>query len=167
METYKVIEGFEDYSVSDHGNVKTNSTGLIKKVKANGAGYIQVGLNTNNKHYKKYAHVLVASTFILNPESKSFVDHIDNCKANNNITNLRWATPTENARNSSKSKRNTSHVKGVVWDKNRNKWKASISIDGIVINLGRFDKKEDATQARISRANEAFGIYTNACEKII
>jgi len=52
METYKVIEGFEDYSVSDHGNVNNNSTGLIKKVKANGAGYIQVGLTTNKKHYE-------------------------------------------------------------------------------------------------------------------
>ncbi len=77
------------------------------------------------------------------------------------MTNLRWATPTENTQNSSKSKKNTSDVKGVVWDKSRNKWKAHVSIDGIFINLGRFDNIEDAKNVRITRANEAFGIFTN------
>jgi hypothetical protein len=38
-------------------------------------------------------------------------------------------------------------------------------IDGIKVNLGRFNNIEDAKQARIKRANEVFGVFTNDCEK--
>ncbi len=42
-----------------------------------------------------------------------------------------------------------------------------IMIDGIQIHLGLVQKLDDATQARITRANQVFGVFTNACEKII
>ncbi len=167
METYKIIEGFENYSVSDHGNVKNNKTGRIKNVKATKQGYIHASFNKNNKKVSKMVHVFVASTFIPNPENKSFVDHIDNCKTNNNITNLRWATSKENNQNRSMGKNNTSGIVGVSWDKKSNKWQAQIKIDGITVNLGFFTNIEDAKQVRIKRANEAFGIFTHSSEKII
>ncbi len=167
METYKVIEGFEGYSVSDFGNVKNNKTGRIKNVNANDKGYIQVSLNKHKKQYKKMVHVFVALAFSANPENKPFVDHIDNCKTNNNITNLRWATTVQNSQNRSMMSNNTSGARGVSWDKVGKRWIATIAIDGVRINLGRFKTLEDAKQARIIKANQAFGIYTNACEKII
>jgi hypothetical protein len=42
---------------------------------------------------------------------------------------------------------------------------AYITIDKIQINLGYFNNMKDAKKARIDRANQAFGIYINACEK--
>jgi len=45
------------------------------------------------------------------------------------------------------------------------KWIAQIQIDGIKIMLGRYDDIEDAKRARIKKANEAFGVYMNVCEK--
>jgi hypothetical protein len=39
-------------------------------------------------------------------------------------------------------------------------------IDGEKIHIGYYDNLEDAKIARIIRANEAFGVYTNACEKL-
>ena len=39
-------------------------------------------------------------------------------------------------------------------------------IDGIQIHLGYYDNIEDAKTARINKANEAFGVYINACEKL-
>ena len=30
MESFRIIEGFENYSVSDHANVKNNKTGRVK-----------------------------------------------------------------------------------------------------------------------------------------
>jgi len=61
-------------------------------------------------------------------------------------------------------KDNTSNVKGVSYHKKHKKWQASITIDGIRIHLGYFSNIEDAKQARVDRANEAFGVYTNQCE---
>ena len=37
-------------------------------------------------------------------------------------------------------------------------------VDGIAIHLGYFDTIEEATFARQTRANEAFGVFTNTCE---
>lgn len=41
------------------------------------------------------AHRLVALAFISNPENKRTVNHIDNNPSNNDITNLEWATYSE------------------------------------------------------------------------
>ena len=46
--TYKKIEGFEVYSVSDHGNVRNEKTGRILKGKIN-QGYLRVHLMKNNQ----------------------------------------------------------------------------------------------------------------------
>lgn len=43
---------------------------------------------------------------------------------------------------------NSSGTTGISWDKSRNKWIASIQINGKKKNLGRFNKKEDAIEAR-------------------
>ena len=167
MEHYKIIAGFETYSVSDHGNVKNNKTARIMKTRFHPEGYIIVDMRLNKQRYSKRVHILVANAFIANPDEKACVDHIDNIKSNNNINNLRWATNSENQHNKSMMSNNTSGVKGVVWDKDRNKWRAQIMIDGMQIYLGLFENLEDAKQARITRANEAFGVFTNSCEKII
>ena len=167
MEHYKIIAGFETYSVSDHGNVKNNKTARIMKTRFHPEGYIIVDMRLNKQRYSKRVHILVANAFIANPDEKACVDHIDNIKSNNNINNLRWATYSENQHNKSMMSNNTSGVKGVVWDKDRNKWRAQIMIDGMQIYLGLFENLEDAKRARMIRANQAFGVFTNSCEKII
>jgi hypothetical protein len=96
VETYKKIEGFEDYSVSDHGNVRNDQTGRILKGKDNRCGYLEVTLMKNKKRYYKIIHRLSAEAFLLNPENEKCVDHIDNDRQNNNVINLRFATHSQN-----------------------------------------------------------------------
>jgi len=163
-EEYKPIEDFENYEISNLGSVRNKKTGRILKYFINKDGYYKVMLWKNNKGFNKKIHQLIAQAFIENPENKQCIDHIDNNRLNNNINNLRWATNQENSQNRQLSSNNTSGVKGVSFHKKANKWQAHIKIDGIKIHLGYFDNIEDAKQARVIKAQQAFGVYINSCE---
>ncbi len=164
-EIYKDIEGFDKYEISNLGNVRNKKTGLILKPVISSNGYYTIGLWKNGKRTTKKIHRLIAEAFIPNPENKPKVDHIDNNKQNNNTVNLRWVTSKENNQNSQIYKNNKSGAKGVYYNKQANKWISQIQIDGIIIHIGSFKTLEEAKQARIQKANQVFGVYTNACEK--
>ena len=160
MEEYKLIKNFENYSVSNLGNVKNNNTNKIIK-QYNNQGYKLVHLN--GKYLR--VHRLVAEAFIPNPENKSCVDHKNNIRDDNRIDNLRWATIKENSQNTSISSRNKSGYKGVNWDKRYKRWRASIFENGLKVHLGYFRSLDDAVKARQKKANEVFGEYVNKCEQ--
>jgi hypothetical protein len=164
-ETFKTIIEFPKYDVSDFGNVRNKKTGRILKGGCNKKGYLVVGLRNNEGKKTIKIHRLVAVTFLDNPKNKKCIDHINNNRSDNNLINLRFATQMQNSQNSKLSSKNTSGCKGVC--KVKNKWRATIQINGIKIHLGYFETIEEAKIARVTRANEAFGIYTNAIEKMI
>lgn len=167
-EIWKPIENYENYSVSTFGQVRNNATGrILKGHDINGKGRLNVSLCKNGIVKEFLIYRLVAIAFIPNPEDKPEIDHINNDLSNNKIENLRWATRQENSRNTKVRSDNASGVKGVYWDKRNKKWDASIRIDGITVHLGLFDTIEEATIARQTRANLAFGIFTNECETIL
>ena len=165
-EEWKVIDGYNNnYSISNKGNVKNNNTDKILKPRLGRHGYYRLNLRLNKKQKTVEIHRLVAMAFIPNPDNKSCVDHINNNTLDNNVNNLRWATAKENQYNQKLSKANKCGVKGVCYNKRDKKWRASITVDGIKIHIGSFDTMEEAKQARIKRANEAFGVFINACER--
>ena len=51
----------------------------------------------SGKYVKRSMHRLLMETFVPNPNNKAHVNHIDGNKSNNNLSNLEWATPAENA----------------------------------------------------------------------
>ena len=165
MEQYKVIKGFENYSVSNLGNIKNIKTDRVLKPGINSKGYYTVSLRSDGKSYTKKIHKLVAEYFIVNPYNKQCVDHIDNNKLNNNVNNLRYCTQQENCMNRQLNSNNTSNHKGISFNKQKNKWCAQIKINGINKHLGYFENIEDAVNCRVKKAKELFGEYMNSCEK--
>ena len=113
-EIWKAINEFPNYEVSTLGRVKNISTGKVLKPVLNNTGYYKVILCQNNKHYTKFIHRLVAIEFIPNPDELPEVNHIDECKANNGVSNLEWCTKEYNNNYGTRNKRiGMSHSKKV------------------------------------------------------
>lgn len=93
-EEYKDITNYENYEVSNLGNVRNKKTGRILK-SYNKGGYYVVGLSKIKVQIFQ-VHRLVCQAFILNPENKPQVNHIDKNGLNNNVNNLEWNTVLEN-----------------------------------------------------------------------
>ncbi len=58
--------------------------------------YECINFTINNKTHSKKIHRLVAKSFIINPENKSDVNHINWIKTDNRVENLEWVTKSEN-----------------------------------------------------------------------
>ena len=87
----------------------------------------------------------------MSPSEDMVVDHINHNRLDNRKQNLRLCTQGENLRNKK--------VKGVTFDKRRNKWYARIMINRKNLHLGSFDTKEEAIEARKQAEIEYFGEY--------
>lgn len=95
--SWVTIADYPNYEVSNVGEVRNVITKKVLKGILNGRGYHQVMLWPGKKNMQ--VHRLVAIHFIENPENKPCVDHIDRDKTNNHVSNLRWATHSENSLN--------------------------------------------------------------------
>ena len=96
MEQWKKIDGFERYSVSDKGQVRNDERATMVKPMTSTSGYSYVHLVRNRKKHTQYIHRLVGQAFLSNHDELPQIDHIDGCKTNNNLDNLRWVTVSQN-----------------------------------------------------------------------
>ena len=119
-------------------------------------GYVQVA---SGKCKNQLIHRIIAERMGL--DFPNLIDHKDRNPLNNQRDNLRPATYSQNAMNSKISKRNTSGLKGVYWDKQKQKWVAQITINGKQIRLGFFDIKEEAHQVYCEAVTKHFGEFAN------
>ena len=120
-EIFKDIPNYEGlYQVSNLGRVKSLKRNVIcggsfsgfktvneriLKPSKTTHGYFKVGISINGKLKNIDVHRLMANTFLNNKENKNLVvDHIDNDKTNNNISNLQLITHRENCSKDRKNK---------------------------------------------------------------
>ena len=111
----------------------------------------------NNKLYRAHRVIWAMET---GDWPKDQIDHIDHNRSNNAVVNLRQATNTENSRNASIGRNNTSGVCGVFYDKSIEKWRSEIGVDGKNIRLGLFKDMGRATEVRLI-AEEKYGYHQN------
>lgn len=107
-EVWKDIPGYEPHQASNLGRIRNGKKGKTENCKKLGTplktrvterGYEELKLSINKQRVHMLVHRLVALAFIPNPDNKQFVDHIDTNRLNNNVSNLRWTTISENANN--------------------------------------------------------------------
>ena len=93
----KPIKDYEDYFISESGEVWSNKTNELKRMfLSTSRGYKTVVLHKCGFRKNVKVHRLVAQAYIPNPHNLPQVDHIDEDKSNNNVTNLQWISGSNN-----------------------------------------------------------------------
>ena len=105
VETFVKIEGFEKYEVSNLGKVRNIKSGRMLKPHLNHNGYLKHHLYRHDKQKELFLHRILAIAFIDNPGKKPQVNHIDENKLNNDLSNLEWCTGRENLVHGTRTKR--------------------------------------------------------------
>ncbi|MEA1855604.1 hypothetical protein MKX67_18415 [Cytobacillus sp. FSL W7-1323] len=101
--------------------------------------------NTKNKEGKPA--LIGMHRYIMDAPTDRFVDHVDRNTLNNKRNNLRIVTLSENNQNTRVQKNNTSGARGVTWDKDKKKWRATVKYRGKVYYFGYHRTVEDASLA--------------------
>lgn len=102
LKQISLLEGYEEvndyYYISDCGEVYSCMHKRYAKIGDNGHGYRRIGLKMKGvrKWKNAYVHRLVALAYIDNIHNKEEVNHIDENKDNNDVSNLEWCTRKEN-----------------------------------------------------------------------
>lgn len=107
--------------------------------KASKNGYVRIEVLG-----KKYLAHRLAWLYVHGNWPSNIIDHIDGCKHNNKISNLRDVSQTTNLENQKTARSNSkSGFLGVIKEKS-NKYRAQIVVNKKQVRLGPFDTKEEA-----------------------
>ena len=87
------------------------------------------------------------------------VDHIDGNRLNNQRSNLRLATSSQNKCNRGARKDNRSGFKGVSWHKKNKNWNVRIKADNKYLLIGIFQDKFEAAKAYNEAATKYHGEF--------
>jgi len=146
MEEWREIKGSNGkYLVSESGLVWSCHRNKLLKFSEH-LGYYRAHLFLNKKPKVIGVHLLVWDAFGDAPRDgyKLQVDHIDNDKKNNHISNLQLLTPRQNI---TKSKKPREYPTGVLFCNKYKKITSKIYIDGKSKHLGYFKTVEEASNA--------------------
>lgn len=110
---------YKYFTENDRFTVYVGNDGSVKRVnKRTGRNYVVYGTKGNDGYmsvlinHKSYkVHRIVAQMFIPNLEGKPEVNHIDEDKSNNDVSNLNWMTAKENSNWGTRKEKISRHFK--------------------------------------------------------
>ena len=123
---------------------------------------VYLGGGAKNGKYKK---IFMHNQIMKFPVGR-FVDHIDRNTLNNQKSNLRICTQSQNSANSL-TRAGSSKFKGVSWNKNVKKWQSRIMVNYDNKYLGCFGNEEDAARAYDIAAVRLFGQFALTNQKML
>lgn len=121
--------------------------------------YYELTLLINDKKKHLPIHRLLAKAFIPNPDNKPYVDHINGNTLDNSLSNLRWATKSENGSNR-KVTLSSSGYKAVTLTSS-GRFNAKFTSNGKLYYLGTFDTAKEAHEAYCKKSREVNGDFHN------
>lgn len=98
----KEITGFPGYYATEDGRIiseKRSKQRELKQAINKKTNYLYVQVMKDNKAYTRNVHKLVALAYFGEHDDDLHVDHIDRDRTNNNVSNLRIVTRSENLLN--------------------------------------------------------------------
>lgn len=149
-EVWKDVEGYEGlYQVSNKGNVKSLNYHKTKKEKVlkhfiGIDGYLRVSLCKNKTIKRFLVHRLVSNAFLPNPHNFPCVNHKDENKQNNVVSNLEWCTHKYNTNYGTSIARRAKSISKQVYQ---------YSKDGVLISV--FNSTNEAQRQGFSQGNVA------------
>lgn len=158
MEIWKDISGYEcKYKISNYGRIKSLNYGKTQKEKIRktqlNKGYAKVNLSKNGKVKHYLVHRLVAEAFIPNPNNLTEINHKDENKENNHVSNLEWCTHKYNMSYGTRSEKVIKKLKGRKFTEDRKR------------NISKAMKKVGGKKIRCKNTGEVFNSINEARRK--
>lgn len=110
----KQIPNFPGYFATKDGRIwsEKHKKGKFLRPGLHHSGYLQVVLCKNKKHYNHRVHRLVLETFVGPCPPGMECCHNNGIRIDNNLSNLRWDTPSENNKDAVKHGTHTGLICG-------------------------------------------------------
>lgn len=109
--------------------------------------YYQVQLSKDGHNLSRLVHYVVYEAFKSPINTGKCIDHIDRDSLNNNISNLREVTRSQNSMNRGSVSNTSSKYKGVHRHYNTWKWRVCSHEPRGVVHIGYFELEGEAAQA--------------------
>lgn len=130
-EELRLIVGSETDYITPSGKIYKDYGNNMMYPKANFInkhnGYLYCGITYPEGQKQRRVHILVAESYLPNPNNYPVVMHIDNNKANPNVNNLQWGTVSQNTK--------SAFDDGL--QKNDKSWEDSQSVHVCVFNMNK------------------------------